>query len=287
MKKIFVLILCFGLSVAAGAQSMYFFNLPSDPARLATASTGEDNPALMFATTPHLGARVSYGSWGAKNPSFEISARGNIVNRVALGIQYKTFGYDAYDVIDNNGRATGTFKPSESDLGLKLGVNIAGGFSIGVGAHICTSKMAEDGVAKPFALDASVAYCSEKLRVALGAYNLGGKYNYGAEEYSLPTLVRADASYLFGPVRANAELDYLTSGAVMAGVGTDGSLLKDHLHIRAGFHYGDAAKSLPSYISAGLGCQFIGITLDAAYLIGLGGKDGLGNTFRIALGYAF
>lgn len=287
MKKIFVILLSVGLCINAGAQTMYFLNLPSDPARTATGSTGEDNPALMFATTPHLGARVSYGSWGAKNPSFEVSVRGNIANRVSLGVQYKTFGYKPYDCFDDNGRSTGTFTPAESALGIKLGVNIAGGFSIGVGANICSSKFAEDAVAKPFGLDVCAAYTGEKLRASIGACNLGGKYNYGGEEYSLPSLVRAEASYLFGPVRANAELDYMLSGSIMAGIGADGSLLKDHLHLRAGFHYGDAAKSLPSYVSTGIGCQFIGICLDAAYLIGVGSKDGLGNTFRIALSYAF
>jgi len=54
--------------------------------------------------------------------------------------------------------------------------------------------------------------------------------------------------------------------------------------LRGGFHYGDAAKALPTYASLGLGLQYAGVRLDVAFLTA---SQSLGNTLLFGLGYSF
>ena len=78
-------------------------------------------------------------------------------------------------------------------------------------------------------------------------------------------------------------MDYLFSGALMAGLGLEYCIV-DIVSVRAGYHYGDAAKALPSFASVGLGVKFAGVHLDAAFLLA---SKTLGNTLMIGLGYSF
>ena len=45
-------------------------------------------------------------------------------------------------------------------------------------------------------------------------------------------------------------------------------------------------EGIPSYSSVGAGVKFFGISIDAAYLIGIG-QSSLGNTMIFSLGYSF
>jgi len=54
--------------------------------------------------------------------------------------------------------------------------------------------------------------------------------------------------------------------------------------LRGGFHYGDPAKAIPTYVSFGLGLQLAGVHFDAAFLTA---SKTLGNTLLFSLGYAF
>ena len=60
--------------------------------------------------------------------------------------------------------------------------------------------------------------------------------------------------------------------------------IADIVFVRGGFHYGDNAKGIPTYASLGLGVQFAGVHLDAAYLTA---SKTLRNSLQISLGYAF
>ena len=127
-------------------------------------------------------------------------------------------------------------------------------------------------------------YGTELFTAGLGLKNLGSKIDYGAGGYSLPALVSVSGTV--SPIqnlKAALELDYLFSGALMAGLGVEYTVL-DMISVRGGFHYGDAAKALPTYVSLGLGAQFAGIHLDAAFLTA---SETLGNTLLISLGYSF
>lgn len=75
----------------------------------------------------------------------------------------------------------------------------------------------------------------------------------------------------------------LFSGALMAGLGAEYDIA-DFVSARAGFHYGDSSKALPSFASVGLGGHIAGVNLDAAYIFG---SPATGNSFMVGLGYSF
>ena len=126
-------------------------------------------------------------------------------------------------------------------------------------------------------------YAKDAFSAALGVCNVGSALSYGGESYALPMFAKAGAAYSASGFTASAEVDYLFSGALMAGVGAEYCIV-DIVSLRAGFHYGDAAKAIPTYASVGLGVKFAGVHLDAAYLLA---SKALGNTLTVSLGYAF
>ena len=80
-----------------------------------------------------------------------------------------------------------------------------------------------------------------------------------------------------------AEADYLFAGALMAGFGLE-YCIQQIAFLRAGFHYGDAAKALPTFVSLGAGVQFACVHLDLSFLTA---SKTLGNSLMVGLGYAF
>ena len=110
---------------------------------------------------------------------------------------------------------------------------------------------------------------------------------YGENTYSQPSLVKAGAGYTIGlgtsSIAVNAEADVLFSGGFMAGLGAEYSF-DDLVFVRAGYHYGDDKKAIPSYGSLGAGVKFFGVRLDVAYLVG---SQVLKNSLGVTLGYSF
>ena len=69
----------------------------------------------------------------------------------------------------------------------------------------------------------------------------------------------------------------------MAGLGVEYTIV-DIVSLRGGFHYGDAAKAVPTYASLGLGVHVAGLVFDAAYLLA---SETVGGSLCITLGYSF
>lgn len=123
------------------------------------------------------------------------------------------------------------------------------------------------------------------LRASVEVCNLGSGLDYGSGPYGQPALARA--SVAIKPLKGlllTAGTDYLFSGALMAGTGLEYSIF-DLVFIRAGFHYGDAAKAIPSYATVGLGLKLKGFSLDAVTLPG--GFSPVCGTTMLRLGYEF
>ena len=58
--------------------------------------------------------------------------------------------------------------------------------------------------------------------------------------------------------------------------------------IRGGYRYSADDSNIPSYATVGLGVEFFGIGIDAAYYIGTGlAGDVLTNSFKVGLSYRF
>lgn len=59
---------------------------------------------------------------------------------------------------------------------------------------------------------------------------------------------------------------------------------KETVFFRAGYHYGDGEKALPSFASVGAGLSFFGISMDFSYLLA---SRNLSGTMLFGLGYRF
>lgn len=99
----------------------------------------------------------------------------------------------------------------------------------------------------------------------------------------MPMMAKVGGSYTNSGFTAAAEVDYLFSGALMAGLGLEYDI-QNIVSLRAGYHYGDARKALPSFASLGLGARFAGVKLNLAYMLA---NRNIGGSFLLGLGYAF
>lgn len=296
MKRIIIIALC-ALGINANAQTMQFLNVNQDAAASAVAGTGVGRPADAFAlennmaaaslSTSEFAAEIGYGMWQPNtSKTGVVSAAGylQLNDKVALGAAFKNFSEAEYSITSADGRNTGSFKPSEMAAGLGVSFKVSEGFAIGLNAKFASSTIAESAKASSVAADLSLAYAGNGLQAGLAVCNIGGKVDYGAEtKYSLPSIAKAGAAYTIAGLTASAELDFLFSGGLMAGLGAE-YWVKDIVAVRAGFHYGDSAKAIPTYASAGLGFNLAGVKLNAAYLLA---SDTLGGSMMFGLGYSF
>lgn len=79
----------------------------------------------------------------------------------------------------------------------------------------------------------------------------------------------------------------LESPAFFAGVGAQ-YCYNGLVRVSAGYHYGEPDKSvIGQYVSVGAGVKVLGISIDAAYLIGTSADSPIGNSFSVGIGYAF
>lgn len=304
MRKFLFTIAFLALPAGLFSQTLPSLLVPSDAAGLGMASatvagkpcafTLENNASSMSFLEKTFSIAASYGMWqpaAAKDQILGAGAVFKATGRLAFGVAAKMFNQPAYTIFDENGVASqvnGTFTPKEASVGLGVSFAVTDFLSVGVTGKMLSSSLAKDAKANVFGGDVSLVYAADALRAGLSVNNLGGKVKYGTSEYSQPSLVKAGASYTFGSaaasaVTAAAEADYLFAGALMAGMGAEYSY-KDRVFARAGFHYGDKAKAIPSYASLGLGGQFAGVSLNAAFLLG---SKTLGNSLLFSLGYAF
>ena len=172
------------------------------------------------------------------------------------------------------GTPTGKFFPSELLVGAGFAYKINAAIAVGVDVKALMAKYGENLSSNAYGADVSFAYSAKGLTAGVSVRNIGAK---------LPMLIRASGEYLVSGFRASAEVNYLLSGAIMASVGAEYGI-KDMVFLRAGYHYGDAAKAVPSFASCGLGLKFFGVKLNAGYLLG---SKTLGGTMLFGLGYEF
>ena len=296
MKKFFLFFAATAASLSLHAQSAAFVNFNPDPVAAALAGTGiartadayalENNVAATTLGGPQIAVAAGYGLWQPKAANAQLlSAAGyyRVSERFAIGLQFKDLLYPGYKVTGNTGGPRGTYIPSEMAVGLGLSYRIADGFSAGLSLRYLGSTLAENAKASAFGGDVALKYEKDAFQAGLSVCNIGTPVNYGGDNYAQPGIVRAGAAYSVAGLTASAEVDYLFSGALMAGLGLEYTFA-DIVSLRGGFHYGDAEKAIPMYASLGLGLQFAGFHLDAAFLTA---SKTLGNTFMVSLGYAF
>ncbi|MBR6457114.1 MAG: PorV/PorQ family protein [Bacteroidales bacterium] len=281
MKKIFASVVLVLFAAAVYAQGGSALLIPSDARALAMGVSALQPGAST------LDANVFYGMWAPQtvdNTVLGADAFFRLNDRLAFSVEGRSLKDKPYTVTNAKGVAEGEFTPSDMIVGLGASYFINEQLSVGLKARMLSSSIAPDIKGSAMCFDLRAGYATELFNAGLSLRNVGSQIDYGAGGYALPAYAALDGTV--SPVdglTAAFDAGYLFSGALMAGLGVEYTVL-DMVSLRAGYHYGDAAKALPSYASAGLGVQFAGLKLDAAYLLA---SDALGSTLFLSLGYAF
>lgn len=297
-KKISAILSAFILAVLpAGAQALSSLLIPSDPESAAVAGTSAGRAAGAFAVDNNAAAislsdtRAAVGAvyslWAPETARNNIFGAGGFVrlgDRIGIGISGRYNNDRPVDISSASGSITGSFRPSEFSVSAAVSVRIVEGLSAAFTGKVFQSSIMEGVSGTAFGADISLAWKHGPWQAGAVLCNVGTDIKYGENSYPLPMLVKAGASWTAGfGLSASLEADYLFSGAFMAGLGLEYTLL-DIVSIRAGYHYGDDSKGLASFASAGLGIRLAGLSLSAAYLTA---SPTLGNSLLVGIGYDF
>lgn len=291
MRKIIASILFMGICTGVFAQAVPFLNIPSDARTAAMGSTGialekgaftiDDNMATSAITNRKAAFGANFWSWAPSTSALKLINAAGYYHfgkfAVALGGRYCI--EKPYDIISAVGKPLGTYTPSSFTIGAGFAYRIIDPLAIGVTMRYVSANYYENVKGGTFAADINATFSTGGLRAAIGVANLGGKLKGNP----LPSMAKVGVAYKIGGFQASAEVDYLFAGALMAGIGAEYGF-KDIAFIRAGFHYGDANKAIPTYASLGLGVQYWGVRLDATWITA---SKVLGNSLGFSLSYSF
>lgn len=277
MKKIIIFILACLVSFSAlNAQNAPSLLINWNPETVATG--GSSNDVAFAASSSKSDIDAVYGMWAPQSADNNIIAADAsilLADRFAIRVQGANLKDNQSSTGFNElGTPTGKFFPSELLVGAGFAYKINAAIAVGVDVKALMAKYGENLSSNAYGADVSFAYSAKGLTAGVSVRNIGAK---------LPMLIRASGEYLVSGFRASAEVNYLLSGAIMASVGAEYGI-KDMVFLRAGYHYGDAAKAVPSFASCGLGLKFFGVKLNAGYLLG---SKTLGGTMLFGLGYEF
>ena len=303
MKKRILLFVMTLLSAQMYAQSVEFLNISSDPTYYSLGGATLTSDANAFSISSNsssivfgdkkMAAAASYGMWqpnGINDAIISLSGWGALGDKLAVGLSGKYLLHQPYDIIGNDGTILKQYTPQDFSVEVGVAYRVIDGLSAGVNLRYISSNLYEDAQGSAVAADLSLSYRLNGLRLALAATNIGSKIDYGYTPYNLPSMAKFGVGYGLNlneksTLSFNGECDYLINkGGLMAGVGAEFNYNK-MVSARVGYHYGDD-KSLPSFASAGLGLNIAGVTLDAAYILGLNGSP-INGSMIISLGYNF
>lgn len=282
MKKSFAILILTFACLQASAQGLPSLLIPGNTRSLSMA--GADVALSPF--DGRSGCELYLNSWApqtASNTYFGTDMSFNMGESLALLVEGRYMKSDPMDITSDVGVIKSTFSPSEMMAGLGLAYRTSSGFTAGLKGRFVNSVLYESASGSAFACDLFARYSVDSFKAGLSLCNLGSKISYGGDAYSLPAVVKAGAAYEFAGLTACAELDYLLSGGMMLGLGAEYNI-KDIAFVRAGYHYGDAEKVLPSFSSFGAGVRFFGAELNLCYLTA---SETLSNSIMLGLAYTF
>lgn len=252
----------------------------------------ENNVAAMSLDGGKFDAAVSFGMWQPQYASDKLAGVGatcRITRRLAVGLLFKYMIQPEYQAVSGSGSDVrdGLFSPKEMNVGAGASFAILECLSAGASIRIANSSLAPEMSSTVFGADVGLYFNRKGVSAGLSVNNLGNNLKYGEKQYPQPMLAKAGAGYSasFGisSLSVSAEADYLFSGAFMAGAGVEYGV-KNMVFVRAGYHYGDSRKAVPSYAGAGIGLNLWGVHLDASYVFA---SKVLANSFSVSLGYRF
>lgn len=260
------------LTTAASAQSFSAFILSGKASDLAMGDLSFRTPDLAMHS---IAADVSFGKWEPQQLNYSALQAGGFMalnDRFGFRLDYRNNMFPAITQIDENGNEKGTFKPGEqrilAGISFRLGENLF--FDVN-GKYLMADLAGKK--ASAFAGDVAFNYVKDGLTLGVKGADLGTKYIFGPASYSLPMRVVAGGSYRLAPagkhsLTLGADLGYILPQeykAFTAAAGVEYAF-NQLVFARAGYHFSSAVA--PRFASFGLGLNFKGIGLDAAYLLG-------------------
>lgn len=303
MKKRVLILVMTLITAQLYAQSVAFVNISSDPTYYslggatltadANAFSVSGNSSAIVFGEQKISAAASYGIWqptGVNDGIISLSGYGLLTDKIAVGLSGKYLLHQPYDIIGNDGTILKQYTPQDLSLEVGVAYKVMDGLSAGLNVRYISSNLYEDAQGSAVAADLSLSYRLNGLRLALAATNIGSKIDYGYTPYNLPSMAKFGAGYALNlneksTLSFNGECDYLINkGGLMAGLGAEFNYNK-MVAARVGFHYGDD-NSIPTFASAGLGVKFAGVSLDAAYILGITDSP-INGSMMISLGYSF
>lgn len=301
IKTLIAVVLLLAGTTLINAQVLPSLLLNQDQATLAKGSAGvaskagsfalENNVAAMSFAEENLYVQASSVMWQpsiSNNMTYGIGLMGRL-KKLGLGLDLKLLQMPAYSGVTSGGSdiRDSQFVPDEFSAALGASYAILDYLSAGVTLRFMTSSLAPEVSGSAFGADIGLYFKKNALSAGLSVNNLGTKIKYSEKGYAQPALVKAGAAYDLGlgssALEFSAQVDYLFAGGLMAGAGCEYSF-NDKVFARAGYHYGNGTKVLPSYASAGIGLNLWGVIFDFTYLFG---SKTLGNTMGASLGYTF
>jgi len=262
-----------GATVGSGANSFSFFS----------------NTSVAVFSENDFSAGFSYGKWCPDANDNTIINFGTIIklsSKMSLSAGFKNFGYNYITTTNSLGIPEGEVSPKEMSIGIGIAYKLTTKLSMGVNVNYISSDLIYED-ASAVAFDLSATYIIDDLNLGLSASNVGSKIEYGNNKYDLPSIIKAGGQYTFNlgknSFSTNLEGDYwLNESTLSGGIGGE-FMYKNYVAIRAGYHFADEQKTIPSYTSVGLGVILKCINLDFAYILS-GSNSAPDNGFNLSMG---
>lgn len=288
----------------AGAQALPFVAADMDAASLGKAGANVvETSSIAYSSFSNAAAipfsdakadiAANYTMWQpSASGSNAVSVAGayNIKGKFGIAAGFSYGMHSAYDITNASGAVAGSFTPSDMQVNVGFAYRFLPFLSIGANVGYASSSIAEGQSYGTVAADAYLMARFSGFKVALGAANFGGRVkSVTGEEFCIPGSISLGAGYdkVFAEkhgISVLLDADYYFSNWISAALGA-GYTFNDLITVRAGYRYGGESP-VPSFASVGLGVKFIGIRIDAAYLIASGDSP-MKNTLAVGLGYSF
>ena len=290
------------------AQAVPFLQINTDVHAMGMAGAGTSLYATAFAmwnntastvlSDRKMDIAVSYGLWQpsmAANNVISAAGYGKVAEFMTISAGIKYFTHHPYNMTDSGGLVTGTYTPKEMVTGIGLAFRILPVLSVGANVNYVLSDLGGPKKGSAISADIGAMLDLKFMRVGVTASNLGSKIDYGGlNAYNLPACLKlgvGTTQYLESEKKHSLTASLqggmlFENNAFMAEAGLE-YMWNDIARFSAGYHYGNSAGIIPSYVSLGAGVKFFGIYLNAAYLIGTKTNSQVSNSFVIGLGYSF
>lgn len=249
-----------------------------------------NNISLLPFADQAINLKVNYTGYGnptASNIGFASGLK--FSEKLAIGLTASHIGHSEYEISSETGTSKGAFTPYDLKLGVGTGLKITEKFSAGLSLFCLNETITENFKLNAISADLLVSVQFNNILVSGGLKSFGTpvKDSEGTA-FGLPSSIFIGALYgndlgETGKIKASVDADYYLEGGLGASLGA-AYTWKDMLSVRAGARYGGQTV-IPSGVSAGLGFKFSGISIDAAYMVGLGKIKA--NTVCVNLGYSF